>query len=102
MAMDPAVFPDPRLSHGATHLLCVGRRSEWLFFFNDAAPTAIYPLSLHDALPIWAERRRRRLARVDRRHAAVGGTVDDHEAAAADPARERLDHAQDRRRRHGS
>src|SRR3990167_6942448 len=24
-----------------------------LFFFNDTAPTEIYPLSLHDALPIW-------------------------------------------------
>ena len=23
------------------------------FFFNDPAPTAIYTLSLHDALPIW-------------------------------------------------
>src|SRR3989338_7005073 len=24
-----------------------------LFFFNDPAPPEIYPLSLHDALPIW-------------------------------------------------
>src|SRR3712207_7931695 len=24
-----------------------------MFFFNDTAPTEIYPLSLHDALPIW-------------------------------------------------
>src|SRR3990167_6853782 len=24
-----------------------------LFFFNDPATTEIYPLSLHDALPIW-------------------------------------------------
>src|SRR3990172_6879305 len=24
-----------------------------LFFFNDTATTEIYPLSLHDALPIW-------------------------------------------------
>src|ERR1039457_1843139 len=24
------------------------------FFFNDTATTEIYPLSLHDALPIWA------------------------------------------------
>src|SRR6202012_6187165 len=24
------------------------------FFFNDTAPTEIYPLSLHDALPIYA------------------------------------------------
>src|ERR1035441_11093646 len=26
---------------------------EWCFFFNDTATTEIYPLSLHDALPIW-------------------------------------------------
>ena len=25
------------------------------FFFNDTATTEIYTLSLHDALPIWAE-----------------------------------------------
>src|SRR3712207_8400683 len=25
------------------------------FFLNDAAPTEIYPLPLHDALPIWAQ-----------------------------------------------
>src|SRR5438552_16544602 len=30
----------------------------FLFFFNDAAPTEIYTLSLHDALPIWGWRRR--------------------------------------------
>src|SRR5260370_8125800 len=27
--------------------------SSFFFFFNDTAPTEIYPLSLHDALPIW-------------------------------------------------
>src|SRR5690348_17789413 len=27
------------------------------FFFNDSAPTAIYTLSLHDALPIWIPHR---------------------------------------------
>src|SRR5215217_8624930 len=32
-----------------------------LFFFNDTATTEIYPLSLHDALPI----SRRRRARID-------------------------------------
>ena len=25
----------------------------FFFFFNDPATTEIYPLSLHDALPIW-------------------------------------------------
>src|SRR3712207_8195671 len=33
------------------------------FFFNDPATTEIYTLSLHDALPIWAWRRRARRAR---------------------------------------
>src|SRR3989304_6383592 len=28
------------------------------FFFNDTATTEIYPLSLHDALPIWRGKRR--------------------------------------------
>src|SRR6266850_1363377 len=27
--------------------------SRWIFFFNDAATTEIYTLSLHDALPIY-------------------------------------------------
>src|SRR2546422_5674178 len=30
------------------------------FFFNDTATTEIYTLSLHDALPIWADGWRRR------------------------------------------
>src|SRR5256885_11866471 len=28
----------------------------FFFFFNDTATTEIYPLSLHDALPIWSRR----------------------------------------------
>src|ERR1041385_9523329 len=28
----------------------------FVFFFNDTATTEIYPLSLHDALPIWSSR----------------------------------------------
>ena len=47
-----------------------------------------------------AHRRRRRLAVIDRRHAAVGGPVDHHEPAAADAGRERLGHPQHGRRRH--
>src|SRR5947209_14485588 len=31
------------------------------FFFNHTAPTDIYTLSLHDALPIWTARARSRL-----------------------------------------
>src|ERR1043165_6975993 len=33
-----------------------GLISHAVFFFNDTAPTEIYPLSLHDALPIWCAR----------------------------------------------
>src|SRR5438309_4001792 len=36
------------------HLLCI------LFFFNDTAPTEIYTLSLHDALPIFLDARLQR------------------------------------------
>src|SRR3712207_6863508 len=39
------------------------------FFFNDAATTEIYTLSLHDALPICGDRRRPRLA-------AAGGAAE--------------------------
>src|SRR3954470_12468542 len=34
-------------------------RLQLFFFFNDTAPTEIYPLPLHDALPIWAAEARR-------------------------------------------
>src|SRR3712207_7922937 len=34
---------------------------KYVFFFNDTATTEIYTLSLHDALPILREHRRRRL-----------------------------------------
>src|SRR5438552_840921 len=37
------------------------------FFFNDTAPPQIYPLSLHDALPISAVRAARQIARALRR-----------------------------------
>src|SRR3990167_7003837 len=36
-----------------------------LFFFNDTAPTEIYPLSLHDALPIFQQLGDCRAAQVD-------------------------------------
>src|SRR5439155_27165670 len=41
------------------------------FFFNDTATTALYTLSLHDALPIWSRRRTRECRcprRLERRH----------------------------------
>src|SRR2546426_11995445 len=34
--------------------------ASFFFFFNDTAPTEIYPLPLHDALPIYARRPPRR------------------------------------------
>src|SRR5690554_7131982 len=42
---------------GTTQFACFS-----LFFFNDTATTEIYTLSLHDALPIFPEYRRRNLA----------------------------------------
>src|SRR3712207_8073165 len=39
-----------------------------LFFFNDTATTEIYPLSLHDALPIFLQGTIRRAAGADQRH----------------------------------
>src|SRR6266702_8957904 len=51
--------------------------STLFFFFNDTATTEIYTLSLHDALPIFAEsageRRRRRGLAVERIGAAILG-----------------------------
>src|SRR3989337_3953077 len=49
--------------------------SPLFFFFNDTATTEIYTLSLHDALPIWADRPpvRRRLAG---RLSGPGGDLD--------------------------
>src|SRR2546430_16709161 len=54
--------------------------SFFFFFFNDPAPTEIYPLSLHDALPISLEvfplaralERNRQLARQSREVGAIG------------------------------
>src|SRR5437870_10365980 len=39
-------------SHGHRSYTCLRRNRIAFFFFNDAAPTEIYTLSLHDALPI--------------------------------------------------
>src|SRR5256885_12718380 len=40
-------------------LLCIFILFFYFFFFNDTATTEIYPLSLHDALPIWKRSFRR-------------------------------------------
>src|SRR3712207_8809159 len=57
-----------------------------MFFFNDAAATEIYTLSLHDALPIWAVEHHGHEARaaaarlgdgvVDRPHVDVGARIE--------------------------
>src|ERR1039457_7587373 len=44
-------------------------KSCFVFFLNDTATTEIYPLSLHDALPIWL--RRNHVARVPTASAAA-------------------------------
>src|SRR5690606_39826868 len=38
-------------------MLSSGMMYHYFFFFNDTAPTEIYTLSLHDALPIYLEMR---------------------------------------------
>src|SRR3712207_7685706 len=43
------------------------------FFFNDTATTEIYTLSLHDALPIYPDRRRGHAIRADRVAAVRAG-----------------------------
>src|ERR1039458_858013 len=43
----------------------------WLFFFNDTAPTEIYTLSLHDALPIYRQNRPAAIGLDDRIHARI-------------------------------
>src|SRR3712207_9393107 len=47
-------------------------RLRFFFFFNDTAPTEIYTLSLHAALPISLRRRARRDARELARRGAQG------------------------------
>src|SRR5437773_4807184 len=42
-------------------------------FVDDTATRVIYPLSLHDALPIWDPRGRPHLARVEKGHPGLGG-----------------------------
>src|SRR5262249_62255357 len=51
--------PPPLHLHVTTHLffLPLFLLRSIFFFFNDTAPTEIYPLSLHDALPIFTRGR---------------------------------------------
>src|SRR5687768_17934225 len=58
-----------------------------LFFFNDTATTEIYTLSLHDALPISAQRQRARIAHEDhggRRVEPQEAEAGSHDGAAHD------------------
>src|ERR1039457_4996362 len=57
----------PRPRAPALALLCR------VFFFNDTATTEIYPLSLHDALPIWSRGVARLTARESSRSASSAG-----------------------------
>src|SRR2546430_11836246 len=61
------------------------------FFFNDTATTEIYPLSLHDALPILTDAAPK-LYRI-----ATGDVLAVEQDAAARRLDETIDHAQDRR-----
>src|SRR3990172_8584164 len=51
------IFPGPTTDRKSTRLnSSQGYISYAVFFFNDTATTEIYPLSLHDALPILAQK----------------------------------------------
>src|SRR5262245_63150132 len=63
-----------------------------LFFYNDTAPTAIYTLSLHDALPISADRQHPRRAAAWSRRAGLTPSV------ATSPGRSRARRAAPRSR----
>src|SRR2546422_6308169 len=64
----------------------------FFFFFNDPAPTEIYTLPLHDALPIWAAPESR---------SAPGGADErlEHPVGADPPGRERAPHREAAARR---
>src|SRR2546422_11675047 len=53
-----------QLAPSLYHVLLIAHRAHasFFFFFNDTATTEIYTLSLHDALPIFVGRQRRRRA----------------------------------------
>src|SRR2546429_9934160 len=57
------------------------------FFFNDPAPTEIYPLPLHDALPIYLERGPTSL--IDHPPLGVGEVEERFDLKAAQIARQR-------------
>src|SRR3712207_8256872 len=63
--------------------------SDKVFFFNDAATTEIYTLSLHDALPISPEVAARRIVDPARTYIAADQAVVRQAAPAAIRARDR-------------
>src|SRR5204862_7315429 len=49
------LYSSPPTIHSLCSIILPLLLSVFFFFFNAPAPTEIYTLSLHDALPIWAE-----------------------------------------------
>src|SRR2546430_12452024 len=66
-----------------------------IFFFNDTAPTEIYPLSLHDALPICQELVVRRVQlRLDAVHAERGDlTAEDRKSTRLNSSHSQISYA---------
>src|SRR4029434_11356306 len=58
--------------------LCLCALALVCFFFNDTAPTEIYTLSLHDALPIFHPGRQRRGGHARRAVALRAGRSEEH------------------------
>src|SRR5207247_11109284 len=68
------------------------------FFFNDTAPTEIYTLSLHDALPIFVDRvgrRPERLVRpaIERHRRAMAGRTRDRKSTRLNSSHEWISYA---------
>src|SRR2546429_6424558 len=72
----------------------------FFFFFNDPATTEIYPLSLHDALPI-CDRLRQDLGSASRATAS-GGCAHQPRAGSHHADRQGVSHARDRSEEHTS
>src|SRR3712207_8471470 len=69
------------------------------FFFNDTATTEIYTLSLHDALPIFADQHHEHGAETDAGAADVGGEAGHGRGDGGDEQRDRAGDRQPRDRK---